>query len=132
MRLISYPRLDQIDNSIQVVNSRSVFFLFFGPVWQHGRFSRRGMSTTFAPCGVPVPVAIHCQSRKKKKKEVERECHLVAMIGGGAGIGDQVAGDDRVDEDEDDQGQQEEEANGGDVVENRPEGVGLRHAAGRR
>lgn len=52
------------------------------------------------------------------------------MIGGGARIGDQVAGDDAVDEDEDNQREQEKEADGCDVIENGPECVGLRHTAG--
>ena len=54
------------------------------------------------------------------------------MIGSCAGIGDQVASDNGVDEDENDQRKQEKQADGRDVIENGPEGVGLRHATGRR
>ena len=52
------------------------------------------------------------------------------MIGGSAGIGDEVAGDDAVDEDEDEHGREEEEANGADEVQLFPESVGLRQTAG--
>lgn len=72
-----------------------------------------------------VWVDVVCSGRYRR-----RRLHLNAVIGGGARIGDQVAGDDAVDEDEDNQREQEKEADGCDVIENGPECVGLRHTAG--
>ncbi len=54
------------------------------------------------------------------------------MIGGGAGVGDQVTGNDGVDEDEDDEREKEEDADGRHEIKNGPKCVGLCHAAGRR
>ena len=54
------------------------------------------------------------------------------MIGGGAGIGDQVSSDDGVDEDEDNQREEEKDADGRQEVKNGPKCVGLGDAAGRR
>lgn len=70
------------------------------------------------------------REREKRKREKKDGTDLNAVIGGGARIGDQVAGDDAVDEDEDNQREQEKEADGCDVIENGPECVGLRHTAG--
>ena len=51
--------------------------------------------------------------------------YLHSMIGCGARIGDQVASNDRVDDYQNYQGKKEEQAHGTNVVEYRPERIGL-------